>query len=79
MHQMDTRLRNQMVFFAADGRSASAMHFHRTDETGICSSVLLLKVVTLDLVTKHCWLTEEPKTQTTESSCLKVHIATIEI
>lgn len=40
-----------MLLSFADGGSASAMHFHKTIETGIRSNVFLLKVITLDLVT----------------------------
>lgn len=46
------RLRNKVILSFADGRSASAMHFHKRVETGICSNVFLLKVVILDLATK---------------------------
>lgn len=78
MHQVETRIeKSSGIFFYM--RSTSAVHFYKTNETGICSNVFLLKVATLDLVTKHCWLTgEKPKLQTTKDTCLKGHIDTIE-
>lgn len=79
MYQAETRPRNQVVLSFADGRSGSAMHFHKTGETGL-SQCVPPQVVALDLVTKHCCLTEEkPKFQTTKDTCLKRHIAAIEI
>lgn len=49
MYQTEIRLKNQEVLSFLGG-STSAMHFQKADETGTCTKVFLLRLVTLDLV-----------------------------